>query len=138
MALPTAIESLTKNHRLVYDILSEHGAGTHLTMAQLHELARTRRPGIGFTTVYRGVTRLRDMGLISEIVIPGADSAVYEPASQPHAHFRCTQCGRVDDLQYTLPATATSKLSVDNGFHVDSIELSLHGRCRDCQTTKPA
>ncbi|HKE35931.1 MAG TPA: transcriptional repressor [Candidatus Baltobacteraceae bacterium] len=132
MDLPTPVESLTKNHRLVYDILTEHGAGTHLTMAQLHDLALKRRPGIGFTTVYRGVTRLRDLGLVSEIVIPGADSAVYEPASHPHAHFRCTQCGRVDDLHYTLPASATQKLSDDNGFQVDSVELSLHGRCRDC------
>lgn len=138
MVTPTPLESLPKNHRLVYDILSEHGAGNHLTMAQLYELARERRPGIGFTTVYRGLSRLRDLGLIAEIVIPGADSAVYEPTSHPHAHFRCTQCGRVDDVQYTLPSSATSKLSADNGFHVDNIELSLHGRCRDCQTVTTA
>lgn len=134
MVAPTSLESLSKNHRVVYDILNEHGAGTHLTMAQLYELARERRPGIGFTTVYRGVTRLRDLGLVAEIVIPGADSAVYEPASHPHAHFRCTQCGRVDDVQYTLPVSATSELSAENGFHVDSIELSLHGRCHSCRT----
>ncbi|HZY99377.1 MAG TPA: Fur family transcriptional regulator [Candidatus Baltobacteraceae bacterium] len=132
MVSPTSVEVLTKNHRLVYDILVEHGTGTHLTMGQLHELALKRRPGIGFTTVYRGLTRLRDLGLVSEIVIPGADSAVYEPASHPHAHFRCTQCGRVDDVHYTLPAATTAHLSADNGFHVESIELSLHGRCRDC------
>ena len=132
--VPTVAASLTKNHRLVFDILNEHGAGTHLTMAQLHELALARRPGIGFTTVYRAVTRLRDQGLISEIVIPGAGSAVYEPASHPHAHFRCTQCGRVDDVEYTIPPAATSKLSADNGFYVESIELSLHGRCGDCSS----
>jgi len=132
MAALRPVESLTKNHRLVYDILTEHGTGTHFSVAQLYELAKMRRPGIGFTTVYRGVTRLRDLGLVSEIVIPGADSAVYEPASQPHAHFRCTQCGRVDDVPYMLPASATAKLSSDNGFRVDSVEVSLHGRCRDC------
>jgi len=130
--VPTSAASLTKNHRLVYDILTEHGTGTHFTVAQLYELARTRRPGIGMTTVYRGVTRLRDLGLVSEILIPGADSAVYEPASHPHAHFRCTQCGRVDDVSYTLPASATAKLSAQNGFKVDTIELSLHGRCKGC------
>lgn len=130
--VPTAAASLSKNHRLVFEILTEHGPGTHLSMTRLFELARERQPAIGFTTVYRAVTRLRDQGLISEIVIPGADSAVYEPASHPHAHFRCTQCGRVDDVHYTLPASATSRLSADNGFEVESIELSLHGRCKDC------
>ena len=132
MSSPGLPASLTKNHRLVYEILNEHGPGKHFTMAQLYELARQRRPGIGFTTVYRALTRLRDQRLISEIAIPGADSTVYEPAGQPHAHFRCTHCGRVEDVHYTLPASAASRLSTDNGFHIDTIELSLHGRCRDC------
>jgi len=138
MALPTPVASLTKNHRLVYDILTEHGTGTHLSMAQLFELAKVHRPGIGFTTVYRGVTRLRDLGLVSEIVIAGAGSAVYEPASHPHAHFRCTRCGRIDDVEYALPPSATSQISAGNGLRIDSIELSLHGRCRDCQTVTPS
>lgn len=133
MPSPALDASLTKNHRLVYEILTEHGPGTHLTMAQLFELARERRSSIGFTTVYRALARLRDQGLISELTIPGADSAVYEPVSHPHAHFRCTQCGRVEDVHYTLPVDATSKLSADNGFEVDAVELSLHGRCRSCR-----
>jgi Fe2+ or Zn2+ uptake regulation protein len=132
--VPTAAGSLTKNHRLVYEILTEHGTGTHLTMAQLYQLARARRPGIGFTTVYRALARLCDLQLVSEIALPGAGSAVYEPASHPHAHFRCTQCGRVDDLHYTLPAAATAKLALESGFEVHAIELSLHGRCKACRS----
>jgi Fur family ferric uptake transcriptional regulator len=124
--------SLTKNHRLVYEILTEHGVGTHLTMAQVFDCAKARRPGIGFTTVYRALSRLRDLNLISEIAIPGADSSVYEPAGEPHAHFRCSQCGRVEDLQYALPASITSDIAARNGFELDAVHLSLHGRCRDC------
>jgi Fe2+ or Zn2+ uptake regulation protein len=137
MTSPAAAASLTKNHRLVYEILTETGPGTHLTMARLFELARERRPSIGFTTVYRALTRLRDLRLVSELAIPGAASAVYEPASHPHAHFRCTQCGRVDDVHYTLPASTTSRISSDNGFEIDSVELSLHGRCRACADQSP-
>jgi Fe2+ or Zn2+ uptake regulation protein len=103
--------TLTKNHRLVYDILTEHGRGTHFSMAALFELARRRRPGIGFTTVYRALMRLRDRDLVSEIAIPGADSLVYEPAAPPHAHFRCSQCGRVEDLNYSVPAAVTAKIA---------------------------
>jgi Fur family transcriptional regulator, ferric uptake regulator len=123
---------LTKNHRLVYDILTEHGRGTHFSMAQLFELARRRRPGIGFTTVYRALMRLRDRELVSEIAIPGADCLVYEPAAPPHAHFRCSGCGRVEDLDYSIPSAVASKIAAASGFEVDNVELSVHGRCRSC------
>jgi Fur family transcriptional regulator, ferric uptake regulator len=132
MGARTAGPALTKNHRLVYDILTEHGRGTHFSMAQLFELARRRRPGIGFTTVYRALMRLRDGALVSEIAIPGAESLVYEPAAPPHAHFRCSRCGRVEDVDYAVPPAVASKIAAANGCEVESVELSLHGRCRSC------
>ena len=132
MSARSAGPALTKNHRLVYDILTEHGRGTHFSMAQLFELARQRQPGIGFTTVYRALMRLRDRELVSEIAIPGADCLVYEPAAPPHAHFRCSGCGRVEDLDYSIPSAVASKIAAASGFEVDNVELSVHGRCRDC------
>ena len=133
MSSPSAGPSLTKNHRLVYEVLTEHGTGTHLTMAQVYDCARERRPGIGFTTVYRALSRLRDLRLISEIAIPGADSTVYEPAGKPHSHFRCTSCGRVDDVHYALPAAIASEIASESGIELHAVEMSLHGRCRDCR-----
>jgi Fe2+ or Zn2+ uptake regulation protein len=126
--------ALSKNHRLVYEILKDHGTGTHLTMAQLHEMARERRPGIGFTTVYRALTRLRDQQLICEIAIPGAESLVYELPGGPHAHFRCSQCGRVQDVAYVFPASVAAEIAKAGGIQLETVELSLHGRCRDCST----
>lgn len=132
---PVPTTPLSKNHRLVHEIVTEQGPGTHLSMAQLFELARRRRPGIGFTTVYRALMRLRDHGLVSEILIPGADGAVYEPAAAPHAHFRCSQCGTIADLNYRLPSSIADEIAAQNGFNVESVEISLHGRCANCVTT---
>ena len=130
---PSTPAALSKNHRLVYEIVTEQGTGTHLTMAELFELARQRRPGIGFTTVYRALSRLRDLRLVSEIAIPGAESLVYEPASAPHAHFRCTQCGCVHDLAYAVPEGIAAQLAATHAFEVERIEVSLHGRCPACK-----
>lgn len=127
---------LSKNHRLVYDIFREQGIGTHLAMSDLYELARRRQPAIGFTTVYRAITRLRDMGLVSEIVLPGADSAFYEPAGPAHAHFRCSHCGMVADVPYDVPSSITSGLASRLGAEIDAIAVTLQGRCRSCVTRK--
>lgn len=121
-----------KNHRLVYEIITAKGIGTHLTMADVFDLARLQQPGIGFTTVYRAVTRLRDTGMISEIVMPGADSAVYEPAGPPHAHFRCAKCGRIEDIDFALPAELTQTLAAKTGARIDSALVTLHGQCQTC------
>lgn len=124
---------LPKNYQLVYDLIRAAGPGTHLTTAELFARAKRRRPAIGFSTVYRGVVRLRDLGIIDEIVIPGSDSAVYEPAGPPHAHFRCTACGEVEDVDYRLPAPTLAALSKQTGADVRDVTLTLHGVCRACR-----
>ena len=45
-------------------------------------LARFRRPRFGYATLYRALGRLRDLGLVAEVSLPGADAAVYEAAQR--------------------------------------------------------
>ena len=124
---------LAKNYRMIYEIVREQGPGKHLAVPDVFSLAKARRAGIGFTTVYRALARLRDMGLVSEILLPGADSAYYEPAGHAHAHFRCDVCGRVDDVDYALSPRVVSELARKHGAEVSEVLLSLHGRCARCK-----
>jgi Fur family transcriptional regulator, ferric uptake regulator len=124
---------LPKNYQLVYDLVLDAGKGVHLTTSDLFALAKSRRPEIGFSTVYRGIQRLRDLGLIDEIVVPGAEAAVYEPASGSHAHFRCTRCGKVEDVNYSLSGATLSALAKQTGAHIETASVTLHGECRSCR-----
>lgn len=127
--------ALSKNHRLVLEVVREQGHGRHLSMAELFEVTRARRPGIGFTTVYRALTRLRDAGLVAEIALPGADSAYYEPAGKPHAHFRCAGCGRVEDVPFALSGDVLAGIAAQLHAEVAGATVSLHGRCAACAAT---
>ncbi len=124
---------LAKNHRLVYEIVSEQGHGVHLAMTDIHALALARRPGIGFTTVYRALSRLRDAGLVSEILLPGADAAYYEPAGEAHAHFRCSECGQIQDVAFALSPDLTNQLASRHNVAIDDAQITLHGRCSNCK-----
>ncbi len=131
----TAVEleaKLSKNHRLVFEIVREQGPGRHLAMSELFDLARERHPGIGFTTVYRALNRLRDLGMVAEITVPGADSAYYEPAGPPHAHFRCSECGTVSDVAFQLPSESVVALASKLGAEVSGAVITLQGRCAAC------
>jgi Fur family ferric uptake transcriptional regulator len=135
VAVSSPAPSLAKNYRLVHDIVQEQGPGVHLTMAQVHELAARRKSGLGFTTVYRALTKLRDLGLVSEIVLPGADRAYYEAVAPAHAHFRCDECGRVDDVEYQPPEQSVSELAGRYGIEIRETLLSLHGLCAACRAS---
>jgi Fe2+ or Zn2+ uptake regulation protein len=125
--------SLPANYRLVYEVLREAGPGVHLTTHDAYVRARSRRPAIGISTVYRGIQRLRDMGLVDEIVVPGAAAAVYEPVASPHAHFRCDRCGRVDDVAYNVPRRTIDALARQMGVHITDTLVTLRGECSACR-----
>ena len=125
--------SLPKNYQLVFDVVQESGLGRHLTMADVFARATERRPGIGYSTVYRGLVRLREMGLIAEIVVPGAESATYEPVGPKHAHVRCIACGAIEDVSYALPARILKTVESQTGFSIDTGNVTFAGRCASCR-----
>jgi Fe2+ or Zn2+ uptake regulation protein len=124
---------LPKNYQLILDIVQESGRGRHLTMSDVFAQTSARRPGIGYSTVYRGLVRLRELGMISEIVLPGAASATYEPAAERHAHFLCTGCGAIEDVDYALPTRVLRNVADKSGFAVSAGTVTFEGLCLDCR-----
>ncbi len=133
MIAPGEPPRLPKNYKLVYDIICGAGHGAHFTMSDVFAQAKRRRPNIGFTTVYRGIQRLRLLGCIDEIDLPGTDSSVYELKSEPHAHFRCERCGKVEDVPFALSARTIGTLAARTGATIDAAAVTLSGTCRSCQ-----
>lgn len=129
---PRAAGLLPKNYRLICDIVAKSGVGRHLTPADIYAKAIKRRPGIGFSTVYRGLQRLRDLGLVSELFVPGGDAATYEPSGPRHAHFRCRACGQIEDVAYAVPAGTIRALASRHGFQIESERVTFEGHCGDC------
>jgi Fe2+ or Zn2+ uptake regulation protein len=124
--------SLPKNYQLIYKIVQESGIGRHLTSAEIYARATKRRPGIGFSTVYRGLERLRDLGMVSELDVPGAEAATYEPSGPRHAHFRCRECGAIEDVAYAVPARTLNALAAQHGFTIENERVTFEGRCTAC------
>jgi Fur family ferric uptake transcriptional regulator len=126
---------LPKNYRLVYEIVEESGVGRHLTAAEIYTEALKRRPGIGLVTIYRGLERLRDLGLISELLIPGANAATYEPSASRHAHFRCKECAEIIDVDYAIAPRTIEALAQQHGFRIESENVTFAGRCASCSAS---
>jgi Fur family transcriptional regulator, ferric uptake regulator len=128
----SADSTLPANYQTILDVVEEAGPGSHLTAQDIWVRARTLQPRIGFATVHRGLGRLHELGSVMKIDVPGEASAVYEPTSSPHAHFRCTACGRLDDLDYAVPAETRRALAERHGVAIDHETITFTGRCRAC------
>lgn len=128
--------SLSKNYRLIAEIVQASGVGRHLTTLEIYGEALKRRPGIGFSTIYRGLERLRDLGLVSELHVPGAEAATYEPAGSRHAHFRCSQCGEISDVDFAIPPHAIEALALQLGFEIENESVTFGGRCGACSSSR--
>ena len=133
-----AVKPLPKNYRLLYEIVEASGLGRHLTSSEIYTKAAKRRPGIGFSTVYRGLERLRDLGLVSELFVPGTAAATYEPAGPRHAHFRCSACGAIEDVAYSIPGRTLKALASQHGFEIDGERVTFEGRCAACAAGLPS
>jgi Fe2+ or Zn2+ uptake regulation protein len=128
----SAHPSLPKNYQLIFDIVERSGIGRHLTPTDIYAKAVERRPGIGISTIYRGLERLRDLGLVSELYVPGVDAATYEPSGPRHAHFRCSACGAIEDVAYAIPVRTLKALALEHGFEIDNERVTFEGRCAAC------
>ena len=130
--MSSTVQGLPPNYRTVLGVVEEAGPGSHVTAQEIWVRARALQPRIGFATVHRGLTRLHELGAVMKIDVPGADSAVYEPAARPHAHFRCTGCGAITDLEYAVPAHTVRRLAEHHRVAIEGEAVTFTGRCANC------
>lgn len=130
--MSSADSALPANYRQVLDVLEAAGAGHHLTAQDIWLRAREAQPRIGFATVHRGLIRLAELGMVMKIDVPGERSAVYEPLARPHAHFRCTGCGSIADLDFAVPAHTVRELAERYGLAIEHEAVTFTGRCKRC------
>ena len=105
-------------------------AGRPLNVEEVHSLVREIIPGLGIATVYRNLKALLDEGAIQLVSLPGENPRYETRVHGHHHHFQCTACERVFDV-HACPGDL-SRLA-PAGFTVEDHELTLYGRCRDCQ-----
>ena len=122
------MERATRQRSAIRQALA--GACRPLLPHEVLEAAREQVPGLGIATVYRSLKSLVDEGLLRVVALPG-ENARYEPVGHGHHHhFQCRQCERVFDV-HACPGDL-SRLAPD-GFTVEDHDLTLYGRCKDCQ-----
>ena len=121
---------LTKQRRAVLRVIRE--SDEHLTANEVFERARLLLPGIAFATVYNSLRYLKNEGLIGEISF-GAGSSRYDRTLKRHDHAICNCCGKLVDLELSIPDGLIKEAAKRSKFEPGSIEVTLRGLCPECR-----
>jgi len=125
----TEIFGLTKQRLAVLQVIRE--SDEHLTANEVFENARRILSGISFATVYNSLHYLKKEGLIGEVRF-GMDSTRYDRNLTRHDHASCNKCGKLVDLDLSIPNELLEEASARSKFKPESIEMTLRGLCPEC------
>jgi Fur family ferric uptake transcriptional regulator len=105
----------------------------HRNLAQIHALVSRSNPKIGYTTVYRTMKLLTELGLAAQRKFADGESR-YEPISgeEHHDHFICVGCGKIIEFEDEALETLQKRIAERYRFQTLHHRLELYGRCADC------
>src|SRR6185503_1691041 len=102
-ALRAGGHRVTSQRLVLYRVLSE--LGRHAHAEEIARASSERLPGLSLPTVYATLELFEGLGLVRR-VDAGGPAALYDPRTEPHAHFACRRCGTVSDLDARVDSAA--------------------------------
>ena len=123
----------TEQREIVLSILLH--ASEHLTAEEVYNEIKKAFPksNIGIATVYRALSFLEEVDLITSITF-GTDGKKYESnAKSHHDHLICTSCGRIIEFIDEEIEKRQDKIAKKNRFSITSHSMQLYGTCEVCQ-----
>ena len=110
------------------------GNHSHPSAEDIYREILRIHPSISFTTVYKTLQTLRDLGEIQELRVD-PERAHYDPDTSDHAHAFCRSCSQISDLEYTgdMPDLVMSLSDGPDGFEVHSVQVHAVGVCGECR-----
>lgn len=121
---------MTKQRRVVYDVVREL-ASDHPTASEVYASAKTKMSSISLATVYNCLETLTHAGAVTQVNID-REASRFCPNLQPHAHFFCSCCDSVFDVELRQRADASSPWNLPDGSRIEGIDVAMRGTCPKC------
>ena len=121
---------ITGQRRVLAETLKE--AGRAVTARELFMEAKAAWPDMNFSTVYRNIQILKDIGLACEIA--GSDGNTlyaYRDDEEHHHHMICKGCGKTIPFEF-CPIEELKGVFDDAGFVPTGHSFEVYGYCREC------
>ena len=122
----------TEQREIVLNILIN--ATDHLSAEEVYNEIKNqyKESNIGIATVYRALSFLEEVDLITSITF-GTDGKKYESnAKSHHDHLICTSCGKIIEFLDDEIEKRQDRIAKKNKFKITSHSMQLYGTCETC------
>jgi Fur family peroxide stress response transcriptional regulator len=114
----------TKQRASVYEVILSKK--DHPTADDILIRVRRNLPTISLATVYNCLETLVDCGLVRQVNLDRS-STRFCPNLTPHAHFKCSESGKIFDLSMDEETMESLHSILPKGFQSQNFELSFSG-----------
>jgi Fe2+ or Zn2+ uptake regulation protein len=103
----------------------------HPTVDMMYNTLSREIPTLSKTTIYNTLNLFQKRGIVVGLTIE--DNEVrYDANTEPHAHFKCNECGKVYDIPFDYSSWKDDKVC---DHIVKERHFYLKGTCKDCHTS---
>jgi len=120
---------LTTQRQIILEELLK--VSSHPTANEVYDMVRKRLPRIGLGTVYRNLELMAESGMILKLEVGGTQKR-FDATTKPHYHVRCTECGRVDDVDMPVQQEINESAAQASHYQILSHHIEFTGLCSDC------
>lgn len=118
----------SEQREIVYNVVMN--SCDHPTAETILIRAKKDKPSINLATVYRNLASLSKQGKILRINVDDGDR--FDKTTSPHAHFHCTNCGKVFDVNAKDIQCCYNTVARENGCRIDKVDMVFTGCCKEC------
>ncbi|SDH86425.1 Fur family transcriptional regulator [Proteiniclasticum ruminis] len=125
---------LTPQRQAIVDTILD-SVGKHLTVEEIFDIVKKKRPEIGLATVYRTVVLMHEENLITRLDLKDG-TARYELTREDehhtHHHLVCIKCSQVLEFMDDLLDPIEEEIGKKYNFKVLDHSLKFYGICNEC------
>ena len=125
---------VTNQRMLILEVI-RCGQG-HLDADEIYRRAREKQPSLSFSTVYRTLQKLKQLGLIEELHFDESHHHYEVKPSTEHHHLVCLDCGRVIEFHYPLARYVKKNAPEARDFEIIDTEVRISGYCSRCRQNR--
>jgi Fur family ferric uptake transcriptional regulator len=124
----------TRPRRLIADHLAELAArGIDFSIDDLWQILRQQDPHLGRATLYRSIEILVNEKLLDRIEFADGTHRYHVCCDNMHQHLTCIQCHCFVEVNVAIPTDQFSAIGLQTNFTIESLALTLFGRCANCR-----
>ncbi|MCC6324463.1 MAG: transcriptional repressor [Candidatus Brocadia sp.] len=120
---------ITPQRLMIFKVLENNTS--HPSAENVYKRVKRIYPSVSFTTIYKTLETLRELGEVREFVIDG-DRKHYDPNTNLHHHVICSSCKRILDVFEDFSPSVKLPDAVKKDYAVSGFQIFFHGICKEC------